>query len=504
MVSDGELEEGQVWEAALFAAYYRLGRLVVLVDANNSQVDGPVDTITTLEPIAAKWSAFGWHVQDLDGHDPDALSVALAGAAAHEGQPSVLVCRTSTVHGLDCLPPDADGHFIKLPPNSPRPRSGNSPASWRPSVREPPISHRGQALRPGAGRPARGRDEVLCLSGDLTRECEVDLFQEELPAVVHPRGHGRGEHDEHGRCPRPVRRHPVRRRTPSACSPPGALRPNRYAIAYPGLPVRIIGFMPGVFDARRPSHQAIDDVALMRTLPNMTVVDVADAVEVRQVAAAVVDVPGPVYVRLKRGETPVIFGEDHVLRLGRAEVLVPGGDVALFGQRHDARRRPGRGAGARRARRLRLGHQRGDHQAAGCGHVQAAAAGARIVVTAENHTIIGGLGSAVAETIAEAGLRPPLHRVGLRDTFAEGSLTAPYLFAKYGLSTQALIGTDPDGARAWRAPRHAGRCRRERRVLAGLTAVTQQPRRGARMNTTVRNLGWLGHRPDGRGHGGPA
>ena len=70
-----------------------------------------------------------------------------------------------------------------------------------------------------------------------------------------------------------------------------------------------------------------------------------------------------------------------------------------------------------------------------------AAAGARIVVTAENHTIIGGLGSAVAETIAEAGLGRPLRRVGLRDTFAEGSLTAPYLFAKYGLSTQALIET---------------------------------------------------------------
>jgi transketolase len=116
MVSDGELEEGQVWEAALFAAHNHLDRLIVLLDANNSQVDGPVDSITTLEPIAAKWSAFGWHAQDLDGHDVDAVCAALAEAAAHRGQPSVLVCRTSTSHGLDCLPPDADGHFIKLPP----------------------------------------------------------------------------------------------------------------------------------------------------------------------------------------------------------------------------------------------------------------------------------------------------------------------------------------------------------------------------------------------------
>jgi transketolase len=116
MISDGELEEGQVWEAALFAAHHRLDRLVVLLDANNSQVDGPVDSITTIEPVAAKWSAFGWHVQDLDGHDVDAVSAALAEAEAQPGRPSVLVCRTSTVHGLDCLPPDADGHFIRLPP----------------------------------------------------------------------------------------------------------------------------------------------------------------------------------------------------------------------------------------------------------------------------------------------------------------------------------------------------------------------------------------------------
>ncbi|MFE7030777.1 1-deoxy-D-xylulose-5-phosphate synthase N-terminal domain-containing protein [Streptomyces sp. NPDC057621] len=116
MVSDGELEEGQVWEAVLFAAHHGLSHLTVLVDANDSQVDGPVSSITTIEPIADKWSAFGWHVQDIDGHDVDAVLAALKDATAETERPSVIVCRTSTVHGLDCLPPDADGHFIKLPP----------------------------------------------------------------------------------------------------------------------------------------------------------------------------------------------------------------------------------------------------------------------------------------------------------------------------------------------------------------------------------------------------
>ena len=115
LLSDGELEEGQVWEAAMFAGHHRLDRLTVLLDANNSQVDGPVDAITTIEPVKAKWEAFGWAAQDIDGHDVAAVIEGLARAGSAK-QPSVLINRTSTAHGLRCLPPDADGHFIKLPP----------------------------------------------------------------------------------------------------------------------------------------------------------------------------------------------------------------------------------------------------------------------------------------------------------------------------------------------------------------------------------------------------
>jgi transketolase len=116
IVSDGELEEGQVWEAAMFAGHHRLSLLTVLLDANNSQVDGPVNTITTIEPIAAKWEAFGWTAADADGHDVHAVIKAL-NEADRGNKPFVLVCRTSTASGLDCLPADADGHFIKLPPD---------------------------------------------------------------------------------------------------------------------------------------------------------------------------------------------------------------------------------------------------------------------------------------------------------------------------------------------------------------------------------------------------
>jgi transketolase len=287
---------------------------------------------------------------------------------------------------------------------------------------------------------ARCRDEILCLSGDLTRQCEVDLFQAELPErFIHG---GMAEANMVGmagtlaRCGYIPFVH-----TFGVFATRRPLDQIANAVAYPNLPVRIIGFMPGVSSPGGPSHQAIDDVALMRALPNMTIVDVADAVETRQVVEAVVDVPGPVYVRLKRGEIPVIFDDDHVLNLSRAEVIMPGTDVALFA------------SGMMLAPALAAAETLGEHGVSvsvinvpvikplDTVTVAGAAAEAKIVVTAENHSVIGGLGSAVAETLAEAGLGRPLRRIGLRDTFAEGALTGPYLFDKYGLSTKTLIET---------------------------------------------------------------
>jgi transketolase len=287
---------------------------------------------------------------------------------------------------------------------------------------------------------ARRRDEILCLSGDLTRQCEVDLFQAELPErFIHG---GMAEANMVGmagtlaRCGYIPFVH-----TFGVFATRRPLDQIANAVAYPNLPVRIIGFMPGVSSPGGPSHQAIDDVALMRALPNMTIVDVADAVETRQVVEAVVDVPGPVYVRLKRGEIPVIFDDDHVLKLSRAEVIMSGTDVALFA------------SGMMLAPALAAAGTLGEHGVSvsvvnvpvikplDTATVLAAAVEAKIVVTAENHSVTGGLGSAVAETLAEAGLGRPLRRIGLRDTFAEGALTGPYLFDKYGLSTKTLIET---------------------------------------------------------------
>ena len=116
-LSDGEMQEGQIWEAAMFASHNRrrMGRLVAVVDANNSQVDGPVASVVALEPLAEKWRSFGWRVLEVDGHDVEALSAALATRCAGS-EPLVLIARTEIFGRMRSIPAGADGHFIKLDP----------------------------------------------------------------------------------------------------------------------------------------------------------------------------------------------------------------------------------------------------------------------------------------------------------------------------------------------------------------------------------------------------
>jgi transketolase len=114
-LSDGEMEEGQVWEAAMFASHHRnrMGRLTTIIDANNSQVDGAIASVTTIEPLADKWRAFGWRVADIDGHDVEALLSAFA-SRADDSEPLVVIARTDILGRVRSLPPTVDGHFIKL------------------------------------------------------------------------------------------------------------------------------------------------------------------------------------------------------------------------------------------------------------------------------------------------------------------------------------------------------------------------------------------------------
>lgn len=100
---DGELDEGNIWEAAMFAGKYKLSQLVVFVDRNNIQIDGPTEDIMPLEDLVGKWQSFGWHVQEIDGHNIESIQDAISMAKAITNRPSVIIAHTIPGKGVDFM-----------------------------------------------------------------------------------------------------------------------------------------------------------------------------------------------------------------------------------------------------------------------------------------------------------------------------------------------------------------------------------------------------------------
>jgi transketolase len=114
VLGDGECQEGSVWEAAMSAAHFRLDNLVVIVDRNGFQEDGPTEEIMALEPFADKWRSFGWNVVEVDGHDVTQLSEALHRVPFESGRPSCVIARTEKGHGLSFTSNTHTWHYGKF------------------------------------------------------------------------------------------------------------------------------------------------------------------------------------------------------------------------------------------------------------------------------------------------------------------------------------------------------------------------------------------------------
>jgi transketolase len=112
MLGDGELQEGQIWEAAMTAAHYKLDNLTALVDNNKLQIDGFVSEVMNIEPVAAKWLAFGWHAIEIDGHDMTAILRALDEAEQVKGRPTVIVAHTIKGKGVSIFENKAEYHGV--------------------------------------------------------------------------------------------------------------------------------------------------------------------------------------------------------------------------------------------------------------------------------------------------------------------------------------------------------------------------------------------------------
>ena len=109
-LGDGELDEGNIWEAAMFAAKYKLGRLIAIVDRNNIQIGGDTEKVMPLNDLGEKWRSFGWQVQEIDGHDMAQIIVAIEAAQAVREQPSVIIAHTVPGRGVDFMEGDYRWH----------------------------------------------------------------------------------------------------------------------------------------------------------------------------------------------------------------------------------------------------------------------------------------------------------------------------------------------------------------------------------------------------------
>lgn len=110
MIGDGESQEGEVWEAAMFAAHYNLDNIVAVMDYNGLQIDGAVSDVMSIEPITDKWKAFGWNVLEIDGHDISQIIEALESARSFAGRPSMIIARTVKGKGVSFIENVADFH----------------------------------------------------------------------------------------------------------------------------------------------------------------------------------------------------------------------------------------------------------------------------------------------------------------------------------------------------------------------------------------------------------
>jgi transketolase len=211
------------------------------------------------------------------------------------------------------------------------------------------------------------------------------------------------------------------------------------AIAEESLNVKIVCALPGLTTGYGPSHQATEDIAIFRGMPNLTVIDPCDAHEIEQVVPAIAAHPGPVYMRLLRGNVPLVLDEhDYRFELGKAKMIRDGKDALVISS----------GFMTMRALEAAL-LLKDDRIDVGVLHVSTikpldeetirreAAQSGRMVIVAENHTIVGGLGEAVAGLLLRSGITPTFRQIALPDEFLDAG-ALPTLHDRYGISAAAM------------------------------------------------------------------
>ena len=288
-------------------------------------------------------------------------------------------------------------------------------------------------------RMAKEHPEIVVMSADLGSSCEIKEFQQQYPDRYFSMGIA-----EQNMCSwaAGMAREGFRPfiHTFAVFLYRRILDQLEMSVAYPNLPVVFLGFVPGITTPGGVTHQSTNDVGVLRTVPNLAIFDIGDATEIEGVLDLAYKYNGPVYIRMLRKEVPRLFPANEPIQFNHARVLSEGTDITLLSS-SICTEEAMRATAALRAKGVSIQHLHvstlkpfSDPLV-----VEACQKAKYGVVTIENGTVIGGLGSATADLMAEHGIGKKLVKVGLQDTYAHGA-SKMYLLKHYHMDAMTLIG----------------------------------------------------------------
>ncbi len=466
LMGDGESAEGSVWEAAQVAAYHHLDNLCAITDVNGYGQSRATQWERNADEFVSRWRAFGWHVVSIDGHDLAQVLAALAEARRTTGRPTMIVARTLKGKGVtrfegkdgwhgkplkkgaetDQAIAELEAQYVRTTEAAPviaRParRRTEGPLPDFTAALPTPAYHVGDSVATreayGTALAAIGAIDrrVVALDADVKNSTYSDRFEKLYPdrfyqvfiaeqAMV---GAAMGL-AARGAIPFP---------SSFACFLERASDFIRMA-GISTLNVKLAGSHAGVsIGEDGPSQMALEDLAIMRAVPDCTVFYPSDGMSAERLVALAAGTPGPVYIRTTRPKTPVIYdanetfvvgGSKTIRQSGRDAVTVVAAGVTLFEaiKAHDALAADGIA--------IRVIDAYCVQPIDRTGLVAAGRATGGRVITVEDHYAHGGLGDAVSEAVWDQGFR--VQRLAVREIPRSGPSDA--LLDRYGISARAI------------------------------------------------------------------
>jgi transketolase len=464
LLGDGETAEGSVWEAAEMAVYHRLDSLCGITDVNALGQSQPTQWQHDMQAYASRWAAFGWHTIVIDGHDLTAILDALEQARRTTDRPTMILARTLKGKGISLMEgkggwhgkplkkgAEADQALAELqsqlvpddgpPLTPPAPARRQRAAVARPTLPPPPYSlgdtiATREAYGTAIARLGAADERIVALDADVKNSTFSDRFEQQQPQRFYQSfiaeqvmiGAATGL-AARGAIPFP--------------STFAAFLSRAYdfirmaAISHSNI--KMAGSHAGVsIGEDGPSQMALEDLAMMRAQPDMTVLYPCDAVSTDRLIEAAAYHHGPVYIRISRPKTPVLYGPEETFPIGGLKILRQGsGDVAtvIAGgitvfealKAYDELRK--RDVSIRVVDLYSL--QPIDAEAL----VRCARDTGGRLITVEDHYAAGGIGDAVASAVAAHGFT--VRRLAVRDIPRSG--TPEELLDRYGISARHIV-----------------------------------------------------------------